>query len=241
MSIFYKIKDIKAIRVFGYELIRLLFYSLVLMFLITEILLPMGQYNIKPSSGVLNQIIGEKMINSGIEFDSGSFKIIDSHGMNFNHLFLCIYEIEGEEEARIIHFKKNIFGNMKPKDDFNDYYVISKSTDRDNFHYSYIEDGIFGGYSIVAGFGDSSSEPVKTVLNKNEVVKTQPNGYFMWVELANQPWKSSSIKAILIFIAILIESKYGNRPLETVKFRSKWRKGDRIFRYIKKDDLYDFD
>ena len=63
----------------------------------------------------VNEVLEEETFKAEIRFDKGSFKVIESCGMHFNHLFLCSYEIDGKEEVRFYHFEKNIFGNMKLK------------------------------------------------------------------------------------------------------------------------------
>ena len=240
-QIFYRVKDIKVIRVFGFELIGLLFYLLVLILIIGEVFLPMPKYYIKHGRGefvgdsniireiTLNEILQEEILKSGIEFDDGSFRILDSHGMHFNHLFLCSYEIDGEEEARIFHLEKNIFGNMKPKRPLNESYIIPKSNNWDDFYHSYFEDGIFAGYRVVAGFGSPPSTVVNYTLNKYTMERIHPRGYFMWIEMVREPWKSISIKIILYTIFLTIINRFQNKKRESIKFYSKWRKGNRIF------------
>ena len=118
IGIFYKVRDIKVIRVFGLELMSLMLCSLFVIMIIGEIFLPIPQYYIKHEGNKeinLNEVLMEETISAGIEFTEGTFKILDSYAMHFNHLFLCSYEIDGKEEVRFFFFLKNIFGNMKPK------------------------------------------------------------------------------------------------------------------------------
>lgn len=100
LPIIYKFKEIKVIRAFGCELFTILLCALVFTLIIGEVILPMPQYYIKHQGYMstddshkrkfsLNKILEEEALKSGIEFDAGSFKIIDSQGMHFNHLFLC--------------------------------------------------------------------------------------------------------------------------------------------------------
>ncbi|MGN9163794.1 hypothetical protein ACTNDY_00720 [Tissierellaceae bacterium HCP3S3_D8] len=246
-SIIYRLRDIKAIRVFGLELIGLLFSMFFLMAIVGEIFLPMPQYYIKHGRNkviegrdtveeiTLNEILEEEILKSGIEFDDKSLKILDSHGMHFNHLFLCSYKIEGEEEVRIFHFKKNIFGNMKPKYPLNQAYIISKENNGYDFYHSYVKDGIFAGYLVTAGFGSSSSKLINYKLNKYVMEKIEPDGYFMWIEMVKEPWKSMLVKWILYAALIFIVNRFQNEKREPVRFYSRWRRGDRIFYCIKNE------
>lgn len=245
LLIIYKLKDIKIIRIFGFELIGLLFLMLFLIVIVGEIFLPMPQYYIKHGRNkviedlgtvekiTLNEILKEEILKSGIEFDDKSLKILDSHGMHFNHLFLCSYKIDGEEEVRIFHFKKNIFGNMKPKYPLNQAYIISKENNGDDFYHSYVKDGIFAGYLVTAGFESSSLKLINYKLNEYVMEKIEPNGYFMWIEMVKEPWKSILVKLILYAALIFIVNGFQNEKREPVRFYSRWRRGDRIFYCIK--------
>lgn len=237
IGIFYRLKGIKLMRVFGFELLTLLLCLLIVMFIIGEFLLPIPQYYIKHGGNTevsLNEVLKEETLRAGIKFDEGSFKILDSYGMHFNHLFLSSYEVEGKEEARFIHLEKNIFGNMKPKfpleEEFN---IITRSNSRDDYYNSYVSDGIFAGYLVMVGYGDDSLEPVNFGLNKYRISKSPQDGYFMWVEMAREPWKLDLIKFVLYAGIIFIISKFQNKNREAFKFYSKWEKGDKIFLSIK--------
>ncbi|NMB06956.1 MAG: hypothetical protein GX981_01045 [Tissierellia bacterium] len=212
---------------------------LVLIFIIGEVFLPMPQYYIKHGAKVtnelgikneltLNEILEQETLNAGIEFDDGSFKILDSHGMHFNHLFLCSYEINQKEEVRIFHLEKNIFGNMKPKYPFNGNNIISDKNIGGNFYNSYVKDGIFADYGVIAGFADSSSG-ISHILNKYIIDQIHPIGYFMWVEMMREPWKEAIVIWVLYLGLFLIIFKFRNKKEEPLKFYSKWEKGDKVF------------
>lgn len=248
LPIIYKLKEIKVIRVLGCELFTILLFALVFTLIIGEVILPMPQYYIKhqgymstddsdKSKFSLNKILEEEALKSGIEFDAGSFKIIDSHGMHFNHLFLCSYEKDGKQEVRVFHLRKSIFGNMRPKYPFNETYIIPKDSDDDAFYRTYVEDGIFGGYLVTAGFASENTVLENYQLNNFRMEKIHPStNYFMWVELVREPWRSELIKIMLLTTFILASGKIVNRNPEPIKFYSKWRMGDKIFQCIKEDD-----
>lgn len=223
-----------VIRVFGFEVIGLLVYLLVLIFIIGEFIIPMPQYYIKHREAkevTLNEIIEKEVLNSGIKFDDRSFKILDSHGMHFNHLFLCSYEIDGIEEVRFLHFEKNIFGNMKPKYPLNGDNKIPAKSSRDDFYHAYVKDGIFAGYLVVAGFDAPSSELIFG-LSKYRIEAIHQKGYFMWVEMAKEPWKSELIKFFLYGALVYIISRWQNDKIQPIKFYIKWKKGDKIIKCI---------
>ena len=248
LPMIYKFREIKVIRVFGCELYTILTFALVFTLIIGEIILPMPQYYIKHRGYMstdtsdrnkfsLNKILEEEALKSGIEFDTGSFKIIDSHGMHFNHLFLCSYQRKGKEEVRVFRCEKNIFGNMKPKYPFNEAYIIPRDGNDDTFYRAYVRDGIFGGYLVTAGFSSENTVLENYQLNNFRMEKIHPSpNYFMWVELVQEPWKFELIKVISLAIFIFISGKIVNRNnAEPIKFYSKWRIGDKIFQCIKED------
>ncbi|MDR7870748.1 MAG: hypothetical protein RIN55_07825 [Tissierellaceae bacterium] len=229
--IIYRSKDIKAVRVFGFELTQLLVCIFFTIVIIGEFIVPIPQYHIKNKLGEernLNEVLEEETLRAGIEFDEGSFKVLDSRGMNFNHLFLCSYEIDGEQEVRYYHFEKNIFGHMKLKDPLGDIDIITNRNNSDDHYRAYVRDGIFGEYMITVGYGDES-EPINYGLNDYIISKTPPKGYFVWVELAQQPWKSNLIEFIILFLIINIISKFQKNKREPVKFYNKWRKWDKWY------------
>lgn len=242
LSIIYKINDIKSIKIFGFELSFILLSTLLLTFLLGEFILPIPQYYIKhqPSDtsmtkeeNSLNNILEEEALKSGIDFDSGSFEINDSYGTHFNHLFLCSYEINGLEEVRLFHFEKNIFGNMKPKHSLNDAFIITKEDN--DFYQTYMEDSILGGYLVTAGFASESTILKNYQLNQFRMGQLHPTSYFLWVELVREPWKSELVKFMLLFLLLLFINR--NRDYrKPIKFYCKWRKGDRIFQCIRKDE-----
>lgn len=234
VAIAFKVKDIKVVRIFGFELISLLFCLLAALFIIGEVLLPAPQYYIKHGISnelTLNKILEQETIKSGIKFDGGSFRILDSHGMHFNHLFLCSYEIDGIEEVRIFHFEKNIFGNMKPKYPLNGNNVIMKSNNWDDFYCSNVKDGIFADYALTAGFGTPKSESIYRI-NKYTMDGIQPSGYFMWIEMTRETWKFELMKIGLYAGVVYIMSKFQTEKREPIKFYRKWEKGDKIIEVI---------
>lgn len=231
-SIIYKVKNIRAIRVFGFELLQLLFCLLILIFIIGEFVVPMPQYHIKKGRS-LNEVLEEETLKAGIEFDEGSLKILDSHGMHFNHLFLYSYEIGGREEVRFYHFKKNILGNMKPRSPLDDIHIITDRKHLDDHYRSYIEDGLFAGYLVTVGYGEDTSEPINYGLNQYRISRTPQEGYFMWVEMANEPWKSNLVKfALYAFISYII-FKLKKDKTEPIKFYRKRRKRDKWYTILK--------
>lgn len=215
----------------------LLISLLLVVFVLGEILLPIPQYYIKHSKNKevsLNEVLEEELLRAGVEFDKGSFNILESQGMHFNHLFLCSYDMEGKEEARFIHLEKNIFGNMKPKNPLEkEFNIISKSNNPKDYYNSYVADGSFAGYLVTVGYGDKSSEAISYDLNKYKISKSPQEGYFMWVEMARETWKLNLIKFALYGGLLFILSKFQNKKKEPVKIYSRWEKGDKIFRLIK--------
>lgn len=237
IGIFYKVRDIKVIRVFGLELMSLMLCSLFVIMIIGEIFLPIPQYYIKHDGNKeinLNEVLMEETISAGIEFTEGTFKILDSYAMHFNHLFLCSYEIDGKEEVRFYHLEKNIFGNMKPKYPLGKgFSIITGRDNRDAYYGSYVSDGIFAEYLVTVGYGDNSSNPINFKLNKYTISKNPQKSYFMWVDMAREPWKSDLVKFGLNIGLIFIVSGFLNKNKEPVKIYSKWRKGENIIICIK--------
>ena len=231
LGILHRVKDIKVIRVCGLEIIRLLLLSLVVLVIIGEAILPMPEYYIKRKGKELNlnEVLEEETLKAEIRFDKGSFKVIESYGMHFNHLFLCSYEIDGKEEVRFYHFEKNIFGNMKLKNPLSEANLITAKSNRVDYYNSYVADGIFAGYLVTVGLGNESSEPINYVLNKYGIAETPQEGYFMWVDMASQPWKPDWVKLVLYAGINYILLKYLKKEKEPLKFYSKWEKGDKIF------------
>lgn len=231
VPIIYRAKDLKAIRVFGFELIQSLFILLILILIIGEIIIPLPQYYVKVKKGkeiYLNQVLEEDTLKAGIEFDEGSFKVLDSRGMHFSHLFLCSYEIDKIEEVRYYHYEKNIFGHMKLKDPLDEIDIITNRRNSDDHYRAYVRDGIFAEYMVTAGYGEES-EPINYGLNKYVISITPQKSYFMWVELVRQPWKSDLVRYALSFLIIYIISKFQRNKREPIKFYHKWRKRDKWY------------
>lgn len=234
ISFIYHIKGI-IIRFFGFELTRVLICLVVLALVIGEIILPMPSYYIKHQSGnstdgrpTFNQILEGEVQKAGIRYDEGSFKIMDSRGMNFNHLFLGSYQIDGQEEARVFHFEKNIFGNMRPKYSFDEAPIISK----DNSYRTTVQDGVFGIYMVTVGFASEEKVLRKYILNNFRVDETHQNNYFMWVDLIRQPWKSL-VLAIMVSVFFSMIGDFIRRDRKPIKFYCRWQKGSRIFQCVK--------
>lgn len=232
LEVFYIVKKIKVIRVFGFELLSLLFGSLLVILIIGEIIIPIPKYYIKPGEykeTSLNEVLKEETLRAGIEFTDGSFKILDSYGMHFNHLFLCSYEIDGKEEIRFIQLEKNIFGNMKLKypleEKFN---IITGRNSQDNYYGSVVSDGIFAEYLVTVGYGDDSAGPINFKVNNYTISKNPQKDYFLWVEMSREPWKSALVRLALYTGIILIVARFKNNKKEPIKLYSKWIKGDNI-------------
>lgn len=122
---------------------------------------------------------------------------------------------------------------MKPKYSLNKINIITGRTNQDNYYHSYVEDGIFGGYLVTVGLGDDSSESINFRLNKYRISKIPQEGYFMWVEMTREPWKSDLVKFVLYAGTIFVVSRFQSKKREPLKFYSKWKKGDKIFICIK--------
>jgi len=233
------------VRVFGCSLLHILLCLLVLALLLGQIILPMPSYYIKHQDNTrtdassmnakfsLNKILEEEAEKSGIEFDKGSFKVIDSYDMNFNKLFLYSYQIEGKEQARIFQFEKNIFGNMRPKYSFKDAYITPEDGKNDSPYHVFVKDGIFGEYIIIAGYATEMTALENYELSDFIVDALHPSNYFMVVELIRQPWKSQLVEIILLTILGSIIGMFRKKARRPIKFYCKWQKGDKIIQYIK--------
>lgn len=242
-SILFLTMEIQAVRVFGFELLRSLLLCFFIIIVTVEIILPIPQYDIKhqpffassepDSKFSLNRILENEAEESGIRFDPGSFKILDSQGMNFHHLFLCEYQINGKEEVRVFEFQKNFFGNMKPAYPLSEAYIIPKFGNSDDFYHDYIEDGIFGGYLVTAGYASENTALERHELNRFHMDQLHPSGYFMWIELVDEPWKSELWKFAFFLIAILLGNRFRRKNRLPQKFYTQWRAGDKIFQVIK--------
>ena len=239
-----KILGLRTMRVFGIELFGFLLIVLILTLITIEIVLVMPQYYIKHqafsdnfeprSKFSLNRILEHEVKKAGIDFDDGSFEILDSHGMSFNHLFLCSYRINGKEEVRILPFEKNIFGDMKPKYPLSETYnMIPQSNNRDDYYYDYVEDGILGGYLVTAGYASENTVVENYQLNHFYIDQIHPSNYFLWVELVKEPWKSELAKFALILLGGYLVSYLNSKNRVPIKFYSRWRKGDKIFQVVK--------
>lgn len=237
-----RIIGLRTIRIFGLELFRFLLIVFLLTLITAEIILPIPQYYIKhqafsdnfePSSKFsLNRILEHEVKDAYIQHDEGSFKILDSHGMSFNHLFLCSYRTGGKEKVRIFHFEKNIFGDMKPKYPLSESYVIPESDNRDGYYNDYVEDGILGGYLVTAGYAAQNTVVENYQLNHFRMDQIHPSNYFLWVELVKEPWKSGLTRFAMMLFAVFLVSYLNYKNRVPAKFYCRWRKGDKIFQTI---------
>ncbi|OEF96173.1 hypothetical protein [Desulfuribacillus alkaliarsenatis] len=232
ITIIYHVKGIN-IRIFGFELIIIFICIAMLVIFIGGVILPMPSYYIKDQSSIseegklsFNEILEKEIQKSGIEFDSGSFKIMDSYGMNFNHLFVGSYRVNEKEEARVFHFEKNVFGDMRPKYPFDEAPLIPI----DNSYRTTIRDGIFGIYMVSVGFNSEESVLIRYLSNGLRVNETHQNKYFISVDLVSQPWKYGIITLLIIVGSNIIQDFRGRKPIQVY---SKWQKGDDIFQVVK--------
>ena len=76
LGILYRVKDIKVIRVFGFEIIRFLLCFLIVLVIVGEIILPIPDYYVKGKEINLNEILEEETFRAGIQFDEGTFKVL---------------------------------------------------------------------------------------------------------------------------------------------------------------------
>lgn len=241
-----KLIGAKTIRFFGFELFRLLTVVLLISLLAAVFILPIPQYYIKgngmlPSSDEaaafsLNKILEREAKKAGIEFDEGSFQILDSYGMNLHHLFLCSYRVDGGEDVRVFQFEKNIFGNMKPREPLNKSYILQKSSNVDDYYHDYISDGIFGGYLVTAGYAAKNTVLKNYQLNHFYIEQLHPSGYFLWVELADTPWKKYLIQLSLLMAIVLIRNlvmgQKGRTAHMNTAFYSRWSPGQNVLQFI---------
>ena len=247
-----KLFGARTIRFLGFELFRLMIVISLISVFIVVFVLPMPQYEIKgsgrfstadDSSFSLNKILERKAKSSGIRFDAGSFRILDSYGMNLHHLFLCSYQVDGKETVRVFQFEKNIFGNMKPQGSLRQAPILTRSENENDYYRNYISDGIFGGYLVTAGYAGEDTVLKNYRLNHFYMEQLHPSGYFLWIELVDTPWKKFLIQFLLVFAIILIRDlvlRQNNKTArEHTAFYTRWSPGQKFFELIEEQPDHD--
>lgn len=230
---------IRTIRLLGCSVIGLWVCVFFLAVLLAEFILPAPQYYINARDarygGSLNEILEREVRNSGITYEEGSFRILESDSMHLNHLFLCSYRVAGGDELRIFRFEKNIFGNMKPAEFFTE--AIPQDGNPNNFYRDIIEDGIFGTYLVTAGYAPEGTVLESRVANGFHIDALHLQGYFLIGELAYETWKKYALQFAAYFLIPLIFRIFKKRH-GSERFYSGWKKGEKFIQiqYEEKED-----
>lgn len=213
VGLIYKGKKIKAIKLLNIDIIYLVLIGFCLHLFTVNFILPIPSYYIKAQDDfIMEGIIEKEMIDSGIEFDRRSLRIINSYLGKSNQLYLCRYYNDGIEEARMFDFKQNILGNLKPARDFNLSTIILRENNEDlgrsNSGYRLIREGV-ATYFINYGY---STEPIfkDAKINDFRINSLNPEGYYLNVERINNTNQLISFiiySSVLFLIAILAHKK----------------------------------
>lgn len=230
VGLIYKRKKIKAIKLFNIDIIYLTLIGFCVHIFIINFILPIPSYYIKAKDEfIIEEIIENEMIDSGIEFDRRSLRIINSFLGKSNQLYLCRYENDGIEEARMFDFKQNFLGDLKPARDFSLSTIIlredNEDPDRRNSGYRLIREGVVT-YSISYGY---SAEPTfkGARISDFRINSLNPEGYYLTVERINNTNQLIAFiiySSVLLLIAILAHRKEKKKEFYTVvKIKGKKR------------------
>ena len=230
---------IRSIRLLGCDVTGLWLCLFFLAVLLVEFILPAPQYYINardPRYGSnLNKILEQEALNAGIDYEEGSFRILESRSLHLQHLFLCSYRVDGSDEARIFHLEKNIFGNMKPAEPFLNAQPIPQDGDPEHFYRSFVNDGFFGTYLVTAGYAPADTVWDGRVVNGFYIEAIHLQGHFLIVELIEESWKKSAVRLLLYFLILLI-GRIFHKKYKAEKFYTGWKKGDKLFQIRFVDD-----
>lgn len=174
---YFKFKEVKCIRFLGFDIRRLSVLISITIFIFLVHLLPMREYDIKNSRNSqnnTNSIVGEQIILEGIDLDENSLRLRDSLNTFNNYLLLVTYEREGIESGGLVHFKKNIIGNMKLERIYN----LDEKKDRLEAKYMAFDNEYFANYEILAGYSDEDFE-VKMHFNNHPTTRYVTSGYYL--------------------------------------------------------------
>lgn len=230
IGLIYKRKKIKSIKLFNIDIIYLALIGFCLHMFTVNFILPIPSYYIKAKDEfIMEEIIEREMIDSGIEFDRRSLRIINSFLGKSNQLYLSRYENDGIEEARMFDFKQNFLGNLKPSRDFNLSAIILREDNEDpdlhNSGYRLIREGI-ATYFVSYGYG---SEPIfkDAEISDFRINSLNPEGYYLTVERinnTNQLFAFIIYSLSLLLIAILAHKAEKKKEFYTVvKIQGKKR------------------
>lgn len=148
ISIIFKVKNIKDIKIFKISIVTLIGVTYLLGIFVDLFILPLPTYYIKAKEEFqIERIIEKEMLQSEIEFDMGTVSIINCFLGKYNQLYLCRYENGGAEEIRMFDFKQNILGNLRPAHDFGESKVILRGETDTRHNFRSIQEG-FGTYYI---------------------------------------------------------------------------------------------
>lgn len=216
IGLIYKRKKIKAIKLFKIDIIYLALIGFCLHTFVVNFILPIPSYYIKAKDEfIMEAIIEREMIDSGIEFDRRSLRIINSFLGKSNQLYLCKYENKDIEEVRMFDFKQNFLGNLKPAREFNLSKIVLKEKGKDldqrNGGYRLIREGM-AYYFVNYGY---STEPIfiDAKIDDFRINSLNPEGYYLNVERVNNTNELlaftiySFIYTIIIIYAYIKEKK----------------------------------
>ncbi|HWR23135.1 MAG TPA: hypothetical protein VN366_06590 [Feifaniaceae bacterium] len=227
---FYKKYRVRTMRLLGCSVIGLWVCVFSLAVLLGEFVLPAPQYYISARDarygGSLNEILEREARNSGIAYEEGSFRILESGSMHLNHLFLCSYRVAGRDELRIFRLEKNIFGNMKPAEPFAE--TVPQDGNPDHFYRDIVEDGFFGTYLVTAGYAPEGTVWNGRVADAFYFDAIHLQGHFLVMELANEKWKLDVLQFAILFLIALIPRVF-NKKYEPERFYTGWKKGEKLF------------
>lgn len=194
-------------------------YYLLLFFVLTvfigEYIIPLPSYYIKAKDEVyMENIIMNEMDKANISYESNDFKIINYFLGKNNQLYLCQYEHDGMVEARMFHFKRNVFGHLKPAYDFSKNSPIKKGDEDTRYASQLVSEGL-SRFHITYGYRGESEEPLNTnlVLGKFMTNALYPEGFYMLPERDHSPMDPYSWLRLIIFLIVIAISFLRERKL----------------------------
>ena len=220
-----KKKMIKDIKFFNFSFITVFIVIYITMIIIKEFIIPIPTYYIKAKDELfIETIIKNEMRRSNIEYDPGTIEVVNQFIGKYNQLYLSKYEVNGVEEARMFDFKQNIFGNLKPSNDFSKSKVILKSVKDDGFNFRRIGDG-FARFFIYYGYANNSEVFNSYWVNKYNKVSLNPESYYMIIERTDGFYLLYLLIYSIIFLIIINRKTKEENKKETYRVTVlSWKK-----------------
>lgn len=207
-----KKKNIKDIIFLNFSIFNILIVIFITVIVIIELIIPIPTYYIRPKEEYfIETIIESEMIATGIKYDTGTLRIVNQFLAKFNQLYFATYEVNGVEEARMFHFKENVFGNLKPSQDFSESKVILKSEKDDGLHYRGVNDG-FAKFLVNYGYANNPEVFNNPRVNKYNFSNLNPESYYLIINRTDDfGLLFSTIRLIILLIILNWKAKKENK------------------------------